>query len=91
MNVITLGAMSVLGILLQTYLSASNLTNKVDQFKFANTSYEKVLTQLRNYLRGVQYVKTFLSDVKVVDNIITDTCPALGKTSRKYEKIYTSI
>ena len=44
--------------------------------KFAYTTYEKVLTDLRSFMRGLEYNnKEFLDYVKVLDDIIIDMCP----------------
>ena len=44
--------------------------------KFAYTSYEKVLTDLRSFMRGLEYNdKEFLDYVKILDDIIIDMCP----------------
>ena len=42
------------------------------------TTYNKILTQIKAYLRGMPYDETvFLSDVKVIDDIVIDCCPSV--------------
>lgn len=91
-NPIILGVISGPGVLIHSYITKSNINSKVEMCKFAYTSYKKILTQLRSYLRGLPYDETvFLSDVKVIDDIIIDLCPPVNGMSGKYDKIYGSV
>ena len=56
---------------------------KVQQHKFANQSYEKVLIQLRSHLRGAPYDN-------ILDDIVTDLCPPINGMSKRYGKLYKS-
>ena len=57
--------------------------------KLAFTTYEKVLVQLKNFLRGLAYHETnFLTDLKILDDIIIDQCPSVEKYYDKYNKVY---
>ena len=85
-NPIIIGAVAGLGILIQAYLTKSNLSNRVDRCRFAYTSYEKILVQLRSFLRGLSYDENiFLSDVKIIDDIVIDHCPSIDKYFSKYD------
>ena len=67
LNPIILGCTAGPGILIQGYLTKTDLPNKVEQCKFAYTTYYKILTQMKAFLRGMLYDETvFLSDVKVI-------------------------
>ena len=78
------------GILIQGYLTKVNLINNVERCKFAYTSYEKILTQIRSFLRGLTYDKIiFLSDVKILDDIVIDTCPSVDAFYKKYDNKFT--
>ena len=89
LNPIILGSLVGSGIIIQAYLTKSDLNKRVDRCKFAYMSYEKVLVQLKSFLRGLDYdEKVFLSDVKVIDDIIIDSCPSIDKYSEKYSKIF---
>ena len=89
LNPIPLGIISGLGILLKTYSEANNYKRKIEMCKFAYTSYEKVLTDIRSFMRGLEYdVKDFLDYVKVLDDIIIDMCPLTDKFERKYNKVF---
>lgn len=88
-NPLIIACISGPGVIIQGYLSKSDLANKVEHCKFAYTSYKKILTQLRSHLRGIPYNESiFLSDVKVLDDIVTDLCPPISGVVKKYDKIY---
>ena len=54
-NPIVLGSISGPGILIQGYIKNSVINNKLVMCRFAYTTYKKVLTQIRSYLRGLSY------------------------------------
>ena len=87
LNPIVLGCIAGPGILIQGYLPKSNITDKVEQCKFAYTTYYKILTQIKAFLQGMPYDETvFLSDVKVIDDIIIDCCPSVTRLFDKYSE-----
>ena len=89
LNPIILGSLTASGIMIQAYLTKSDLHKRVDMCKLAFTTYEKVLVQLKNFLRGLPYHETnFLTDLKVLDDIIIDQCPLVEKYIDKYNKVY---
>ena len=91
-NPIILGCISGPGILVHGYMTKSCLSDKVEKCKFAFTSYKKILIQLRSYLSGLPYDdRTFLSDVKVLDDITTDLCPPINGMTEKYDRIYGRV
>ena len=49
-----------LGVIVQGIVNKSHISEKVKECKFAYQSYEKVLIQLRSYLRGVSYDEKIL-------------------------------
>ena len=80
LNPVVLACIAGPGILIQGYLTQTDLPNKVEQCKFAYTTYHKILTQVKAFLRGMPYDETvFLSNVKVIDDIIIDRCPSVNK------------
>ena len=73
LNPIILGCIAGPGILIQGLLTKSNIPDKVEQCKFAHSTYYKILTQIKAHLRGMPYDETaFLSDIKVIDDIVID-------------------
>ena len=89
LNPIILASIAGPGIMIQAYLTKSDLNKKVDRCRFAYTSYEKVLVQLKGFLRGLPYDEAmFLSDLKILDEITIDQCPSVDKYFDKYSKIF---
>ena len=87
LNPIVIACVAGPGIIIQGYLTKSNLNNNDDRCKFAYTSYKKILIQLKSFLRGLPYDGTiFLSDVKMLDDIVIDTCPTIDKYLDKYDR-----
>ena len=90
LNLFVLGCIAGPGILIQGYLTKSNTTDKVEQCKFAYTTYYKILTQIKAFLRGMPYDETvFLSDVKVIDDIVIDCCPSVTGLFDKYNEKFS--
>ena len=59
--------------------------------KFAYTSYQKILTDIRSYLKGIEFnEQQFLDYVKTTDEIIIDMCPLADKYEKKYNKQITT-
>ena len=89
LNPVILGTISGSGLLLKTYSEAKNFKGKIEMCKFAYTSYEKVLTELRSFMRRQEYNnKEFLDYAKVLDDIIIDMCPLTDKFEKKYNKMF---
>ena len=89
LNPIVLGTVSGAGRLLKTYSEAKNYKRKIEMCKFAYTTYEKILTHLRCFMRGLEYNdKEFIDYVKVLDEIIIDMCPLTDKFEKKYNKVF---
>ena len=85
LNPIVIACVAGPGIMIQGYLTKSNLMNNVERCKFAYTSYKKILIQLKNFLRGLPYDNNLLlSDIKVLDDIVIDQCPSIDKYLEKY-------
>ena len=89
LNPIVLGSITGTGVLLKTFSEAKNYRRKIEMTRFAYTSYGKVLTDLRSFMRGLDYNnKDFLDYVKVLDDIIIDMCPLTDKYEQKYYKMF---
>ena len=89
LNPIILGSLTASGIMIQAYLTKSDLNTKVDRCKFTFTSYERVLIQLKSFLRGLPFNESnFLSDLKVLDDIIINQAQSIDKYSDKYDKVF---
>ena len=59
---------------------------KMDMSRFAYTTYEKTLIELKNYARGNEFdINTFLVKMQTLDDIVTDfTPPVLERYTRLY-------
>ena len=85
LNPIILGTISGSGLLLMTYADFKNYSNKIEMCKFAYTTYQKTLVELRSYLRGSHYDHTlFINNMKLIDEMIIDMCPNVVKFEKKY-------
>ena len=75
------------GVIIQGYVTRFDIAKKIDSCRFAYTSYNKILVQLRMYFRGIPYdEKVFLTDTKVLDDIVIDICPTINGMSKKYDR-----
>ena len=67
-------------------MTNSDVSNKAERCKFAYTSYEKVLTQIRSSVRGIPSdEKIFMYEVRFLDDVVTDSCPSIDSPFAKYE------
>lgn len=90
LNPIVIGCLTGSGILIQGYITRSNISDKVEKCKFAYTNYEKVCVQIKCFLRGLPSDdNAFLTDLKVLDDIIIDQCPTVDEYVKKYNDKYT--
>ena len=72
-------------MLLKTFAEYKNYTRKVEMSKFAYTTYQKVLVELRSCLRGKQFDHDlFINEMKLFDDVVIDLCPLADK----FEKLY---
>ena len=84
LNPIVIACVAGPGVLIQGYLTKCDLYNSLDRCRFAYTSYEKICVQLKSFLRGFSYDESiFLSDIKVIDDIVIDQCPSIDKYFEK--------
>ncbi len=90
LNPIILGSVTGGGIMLQTALKLKTFERKIEMTKFAYTIYQKVLNQVRGYLRGEQYnYDNLIKEMNWLDDQVTDLCPPMtNKIKDKYNKKY---
>ena len=91
LNPIIIACIAGPGVMIQGYLTKSNLNKMVDRCQFAYTTYKKVCIQIKSYLRGLEFdISIFLSDIKLLDDIIIDLCPTIdNKITHKYNSKFT--
>ena len=87
LNPVVAGTVVGAGVIIQGYLAKTNLLQKIGKCRFAYTSYEKIMVQLRSFMRGIPYDENvFLSDIKIIDDMIINQCPSADEYSKKYNK-----
>jgi len=80
LNPIVPGIISGAGLILSAFTEAKNYKRKIELCKFAYMTYEKILTNIRSFLRGLEFDdEKFLDYIKVVNEIIIDMCPLYDK------------
>ena len=88
LNPIVLGVISGAGVILKTSSEFKNRKNKIQMCKFAYTTYEKVLADLRTCLRGKKFdAQAFLNEMNVIDSIVIDLCLNIEKYEKDYEML----
>ena len=86
LNPVVGGTVVGAGVIIQGYLTKTNLSQRIGKCRLAYTSYEKILVQLRSFMRGMPYDENvLLSDIKIIDMII-DQCPSADEYSKQYKK-----
>ena len=91
LNPIVLGTISGAGLILSQFTEAKKYKRKIEKCKFAYTSYEKILTDIRSFLRGLEFdEERFLDYIEVFDEIIIDMCPLYDKFEDKYNELFTN-
>lgn len=87
---IILGVLNGSSIIIQVFINKSGIADRLNKFFFAMSSYEKILIDLKSFLRGIQYDNiAFLSDIVKIDEIISSNVPQISdKVQSKYNKIY---
>ena len=87
LNPVIAGCVVGAGVIIQGYMAKSDLVQRIAKCRLAYTSYEKIMVQLRSYLRGMEYDENvLLSDIKVIDDMIIDQCPSVDEYFEKYKK-----
>lgn len=72
-NPAVLGSISGAGLALKTSSETKDYERKIEMSKFAYTTYQKVLLDLRTALRGGSFSKDdFLRELIILDDTITD-------------------
>ena len=85
------GTLTTAGILFKSYNEFKNIKGKTDLLKFSVTSYEKILANLREAMRGGEWdYKQFIHDMKIPDQEILGVSPPSSKFEKKYNKKFTS-
>ena len=90
-NPAILGSISGAGLVLKTLSDTKNYKRKIDMSKFAYSTYQKILLDLRTALRGGPFdKKDFLKELNIVDDTIVDFAPLVTRFEKQYAKNFLS-
>ena len=80
LNPAILGIISGAGLALKTFSETKDYKHKIEMSKFAYTTYQKVLLDLRTALRGGSFNKNdLIKELNILDDTITDFGPLVTK------------
>ena len=81
------------GLIVKAVTSLEKYDKKTEQANFARIEYQKILDEIRFYLRGEVFdEKIFRDRLKMIDNFVTDHCMEIPlSVQRKYEKKFTQL
>ena len=86
-----IGSIFGAGLVLKTFPETKNYKRKIEMSKFAYSTYEKVLLDLRTTLRGGSFNKDdFLKELNILDDTIVDFSPLVTKFEKHYGKQFLS-
>jgi len=75
LNPIVIATLTGVGLILKAVASFKRYDKKTEQANFARIEYQKILDEIRFYLRGEAFdEKVFLDRLKMIDNFVTDHC-----------------
>ena len=90
-NPIIIGTVTGAGVLLKTFCETKNYKRKIEMSRYAYTTDQKILVDLKTSLRGGPFNKQdFLKEVNILDDTIIDFCPLVTKFEKQYGKKFLS-
>ena len=87
-------ALTALSTLIKGWMDFKKLPVKMDVCRFAYTTYEKMLIEIQNYVRGVSIddVEVFLVKCQVNEEVVSDLTPPVTTTLiRDYGNIFQHV
>ena len=93
LNPAVMATLTGVGLTLKAVASLKKYDKKTEQANFARIEYQKILDEIRFYLRGEAFdEKVFLDRLKMIDNFVTDHCMEIPlSVQRKYEIKFTQL
>ena len=90
--IIIIGVLTSIGVIAKIFSNFKKYDKKVESTRYAETTYKKVLDELRMYLRGGKSMynhEDFVNYMKITDDVNVDNCPEVEaywgtKYNRKY-------
>ena len=93
LNPAVMATLTGVGLILKAVASLKKYDKKIEQANFARIEYQKILDEIRFYLRGEDFdEEAFRDKLKMIDNFVTDHCMEIPlSVQRKYEKKFTQL
>ena len=93
LNPTVMATLTGVGLLLKAVASLKKFDKKMEQANLARIEYQKILDEIRFYLRGEDFdEKVFLDSLKMKDDFITDHCMEIRlSVSEKYNKKFVQL
>ena len=81
---IALVAISTCAFLIKSYMDFQSLDLKIKNCTYAYQSYQHLLNSIKDMLRSGDFQPSFHTELKNVDDFVTDVCPSVDKFYTKY-------
>ena len=81
---IALVAISTCALLIKSYMDFQSLDLKIQNCTYAYQSYQHLLNSIKDMLRSGDFRPSFHTELKNVDDFVTDVCPSVDKFYTKY-------
>ena len=93
LNPVVMATLTGVGLILKAVASLKKFDKKMERANFARIEYQKILDEIRFYLRGEVFdEKTFLDSLKMKDNFVTDHCMEIPlSVQKKYDKKFAQL
>ena len=90
LNPVVMATLTGVGHILKAVASLKKYDKKTEQANFARIEYQKVLDEIRFYLRGETFdEQVSLDKLKIIDNFIIDRCMEVPPSiCKKYEETF---
>ena len=93
LNPAVMATLTGVGLILKAVASLKRFDKKMEQANLARIEYQKILDEIRFYLRGEVFdEKVFLDSLKMKDDFITDHCMEIPlSVQKKYDKKFAQL
>ena len=81
---IALVAISTCALLIKSYMDFQSLDLKIQNCTYAYQSYQHLLNSIKDMLRSGDFQPSCHTELKNVDDFVTDVCPSVDKFYAKY-------
>ena len=81
---IALVAISTCALLIKSYMDFQSLDLKIQNCTYAYQSYQHLLNSIKDMLRSGDFQPSFHTELKKIDDFVTDVCPSVDKFYAKY-------